>query len=304
MILFRNMRALVVLFGCAVSSCALVYGCSSSPTEQGQPSADAGKTDAKSDVKTDSTLPGDDGFVADADAEPEAPPPIENDGDLLDEGPPPAGSRVEKTIGAAGGTLAGAMGTPLAGVVLEVPAGALASDMILAIEVTGGAPPGGMLVSPVVNVGPEGTLFAKPARLTLPWSSTSASPSLGMLSKIGLSWSSLLDPSGDAAAKTLTASMTRASGAAVIALDLSGVTPKIDVASPADAGAGATIFLEGSGFGPAPVWRAGSPELVSGVTIGGAAAQTLAWADDAITVRGTTTGAIVVTTPGGTATSP
>jgi hypothetical protein len=301
MILFEDMRALAVLFGSALVSCALVYGCSSSPTEQGQPSADAGKTDAKSDVKTDGTLPGEDGFVPDADAEPEAPPPIESDGDLLDMGPPPAGSRVEKTIGAAGGTISGESGTPLAGVVLDVPAGALASDTILAIEITGGSPPGGTLVSPVVNVGPDGTLFAKPARLTLPWSTTVATPALGMVAKIGLSWSSLLDPSGDATAKTLTASMTRASGAAAIAIDLSGTTPKIDAASPADAGTGATIFLEGAGFGPAPVWRT---DLTSNVTIGGTAAKTLAWSDDAITIQGTTTGAIVVTTPGGTATAP
>lgn len=295
------MRALAVVFGCAVASCALVYGCSSTPSEQGQPGADAGKTDAKSDVRTDGTVPGADGFVSDADAEPEAPPPIESDGDLLDIGPPPAGSRVEKKIGAAGGTISGDMGTPLAGVVLEVPAGALASDMILAIEISAGAPPSGTLVSPVVNVGPEGTLFAKPARITLPYTTTIASPSLGMLSKIGLSWSSLLDPSGDSTAKTLTASMTRASGAAAIAIDLSSVTPKIDAASPADAGAEATIFLEGSGFGPTPVWRS---DLVSNVTIGGTAAKTLAWSDGAITIQGTTTGAIVVTTPGGTATAP
>jgi hypothetical protein len=302
MILFRNMRAWVVLFGCAVASCALVYGCGSDPTEPAQPGADAGKTDAKSDVKTDSTLPGEDGFVPeDADAEPEAPPPIEGDGDLLDMGPPPAGSRVEKTIGAAGGTISGEVGSPLAGVVLEVPAGALASDTILAIQISGGSPPSGTLVSPVVTVGPDGTLFAKPARLTLPWTSSIGSPQLGMLAKIGLSWSSLLDPSGDATAKTLTASMSRASGAAAIAIDLSGLTPKIDAAAPADAGAGTTIFLEGSGFGPAPVWSAA---LTSNVTIGGTAAKTLAWADDAITIQGTTTGAIVVTTPGGTASSP
>jgi hypothetical protein len=302
------MRALAVVFGCAVVPFALAYGCSSTPSEQGQPGTDAGKTDAKTDTRTDGTVPLEDGFVPDgSDADLEAPPPIESDGDLFDMGPPPPGSRVEKSIGAAGGTIAGAMGTPLAGVVLEVPAGALATDVILAIDISGGSPPDGTLVSPLVKVGPDGTLFAKPARLTLPYSTGLSSPALAMLSRIGSSWSSLLDPSGNSAAKTLTASMTRASGAAVVALDLTSVSPKIALASPADAGAGATIFLEGSGFGAAPVWREGldgGADFVSNVTIGGTAAKTLAWDDGAITVQGTTTGAIVVTTPGGNATAP
>ncbi|MGZ5971147.1 MAG: IPT/TIG domain-containing protein, partial [Polyangiales bacterium] len=189
----------------------------------------------------------------------------------------------------------------------DVPAGALSTDVILAIDIAAGAPPSGTLISPLVKVGPDGTLFAKPARLTLPWSTGLSSPQLAMLARIGFSWSSLIDPSGDPTAKTLTASMTRASGAGVIALDLTSVTPKITAASPKDAGAGTTIFLEGSGFGDAPVWRAsadGGADFVSNVTIGGTAAKTLAWEDGAITVQGTTTGAIVVTTPGGSATAP
>src|SRR5262249_7114477 len=115
---------------------------------------------------------------------------------------------------------------------------------------------------------------------------------------------SLLDPTGNSSAKTLTASMSRASGAAIVTLDLASTTPKITAAS-SDAGVGATVFIEGTGFGAAPVWRAGvdgGADFVSNVTMGGATAQTLAWDDSAITIRAPSSGTIVVITPGGSAT--
>lgn len=223
---------------------------------------------------------------------------------------PEPGTRVEGTIGPAGGTLAGAAGTPLAGVVLVVPPGALATDVHFAIDLAGApvAPGGGALVSPFVRVGPDGVAFASPARLTLPYASIGAASQLAAVARIGFSWSSLLDPVGDAAAKTLTASMGRTSGAALVELDLSSVAPTIHAFAPSSGAPGSTVFVEGSGFGLAPVWRPGEDggaAFVSTVKIGDAIADAIGWSTDSIAIRVPSGegGAISITTPGGTATS-
>lgn len=223
---------------------------------------------------------------------------------------PPPGSRIEGTIGAAGGTLTGVAGTPLAGVVLAVPAGALASDVHFAIDLAGApvAPGGGTLISPYVKVGPEGVAFASPARLTLPYSSITGSRQVAAVARIGFSWSSLLDPVGDAAAKTVTASMGRTSGAALVELDLSSVAPKITAFAPSSGAPGTTVFVEGSGFGIAPVWRPsddGGAPFVSTVKVGDTIAEPIGWTPDAIAIRvpAGDGGTISVVTPGGTATS-
>jgi hypothetical protein len=62
------------------------------------------------------------------------------------------------------------------------------------------------------------------------------------------------------------------------------------------------MFLDGSGFGAAQVFRPGAdagPSFVSNVTVGGAAVETLGWSDTTISIRTSGTGTVTVTTPGG-----
>jgi hypothetical protein len=257
---------------------------------------------AKQDATADTRRPDGSAETTVSDSEsPDAPPPIEDTSGVEDFGVPPAGSRVEGTIGAAGGSIEGAPATPLAGVKLVVPAGALSSDVLFAIDLVGvpTGPGGAKLISPYVRVGPEGVAFAIPARLTLPYSTTTPSPQIAPVARIGLNWSSLQDPSGDD--KTVTASMRRTSGAALALLDLSSTMPKITAATPS----GSTLFIDGTGFGVAQVFRPGDDggaPFVSSITYGGVVAETLAWSESSISIRIPATDAgttVNVTTPGG-----
>jgi len=303
---------LAVAAGCLLTAAAIA-GCGASGDDTQPPAtttdarADV-RTDATADVRKDGTTPSEDAPAEDG-ATPDGPPPIEDTFGIEDFGLPPAGSRVEGTIGPEGGTLSGVAGSVLAGVSLVVPKGALASPITFAIDAAAApsGPGGSKLVSPYVRVGPEGVAFAVPARLTLPWTSTVANPQLAPVARIGFSWSSLLDPTGDAT--SVTASMRRSSGAAIALVDLSALPPKVTAAAPPDAGAGSTLFLDGTGFGVAQVFRPGADgggPFVSNVTVGGLVAETLAWSDTAISIRvpAGDAGPVVVATPGGSATAP
>lgn len=286
---------------------AIAVGCGS---KDERPSPPLPATDAGVDARPDSSTDGGgrDSTVTDGDAPPpDAPPPIEDGSDIDDLGLPPPGSRVEATIGPEGGTLSGSSGTALAGVSLVVSSGALSAPVTFAIDAAPAptGPGGAKLVSPYVRVGPEGVSFAIPARLTLPWSTTVAAPQLAAVARIGFSWSSLQDPTGDAT--SVTASMRRTSGAAIALLELSSSAPKITAAASPDAGG--ALFVEGSGFGVAQVFRPGADggaPFVSNVTVGGVVAETLGWSESAISVRAPLGdgGAITVTTPGGSVTAP
>lgn len=279
------------------------FGCSASGDDAPAPVSptDArvdGKTDATADARTDGSVPTDggaDGTTTDG------PPPIEDTWGVEDFGLPPTGYRVEGTVGPEGGTLSGASGSVLDGVVLAIPAGALSASTTFALDfLTAPAGPGAAkIVSPYVRVGPEGVAFAKPARLTLPYTVTVSNPQLAPVARIGYSWSSLTDPTGDD--KTVTASMRRSSGAALALVDLSTLAPKITASSPS----GSTLFLEGTGFGVAQVFRPasdGGAPFVSSVSVGGVVAETLAWSETAISVKlSADAGTVTVTTPGGSA---
>lgn len=300
-----RLRLLALLGGCAFATLALVACAGSS--EPPAPPHDASVADS-SHPKSDAAPDGSTAETSDA-AGFDTLVPLDDTGEPEDTfGPPPDGSRVEGVIGADGGTLSGAPSTPLEGVSLVVPAGALSSDTHLAIDVgvAGGLPGGATSVSPFVKVGPDGTLFAVPARLTLPYATTVGSPQLAMIAKIGLAWSSLLEPNGDATAKTLTASMRRASGAVVVLVDLSATTPTIAGFSPSSVAAGDVVFVDGSGFGLAPVWRpTADGGFTSSITVGGVTASATGWDDGSISFRAPAGdgGVITITTPGGSATS-
>jgi len=286
---------------------ALALGCGAEG-EDPLPAADSGA--AKTDAKTDSARPDGsrDGMVSESGTSDtgtaEAPPPIEDTSSVDDFGLPPAGSRVEGTIGAAGGSIEGASATPLAGVKLVVPKGALSSDVLFAIDAASApsGPGGAKLVSPFVRVGPEGVAFAVPARLTLPWATPAMSPQIASMARFGFTWSALLDPSGDST--SVTASMRRTSSAALVLFDLSSTTPKVTKSTPS----GTTLFIDGSGFGAAQIYRPGADggaPFVSNVTFGGVVAETLGWSEGSISIRVPETDAgtaVVVTTPGGSST--
>ena len=290
----------------AIPCAAVLLAChlDSAPPYTVTPGGDAAPgSDATVRDALDDDAPGEGG--RDSGAFPDGPPP-NDDAAIEDFGTkPPPGAHVEATIGPAGGTLAGVDGAALAGVTLVVPPGALSAPTTLALDLDPAMPPsiaGGTPLTPFVRVGPEGTPFAIPARLTLPWSTTPTAPDQVMLARVGGAWSALLDPSGNSSARSLTASMRRASGAQGFALTVSAAPRPLDV-SPSTAPVGAVVFVEGSGFGLAPAWRDGDAGvIVSGVSIGGVAATALGWTDTTVSVRvpAGDGGVVVVTTAGGT----
>ena len=81
----------------------------------------------------------------------------------------PIGSPTSKTIGAAGGTITDAKGDSV-----QIPAGALPSDVTVTISPASNAPPpaGATVVGSAVTLGPEGQQFAVPVTVTLGFSSS------------------------------------------------------------------------------------------------------------------------------------
>jgi hypothetical protein len=90
------------------------------------------------------------------------------------------------TVGSAGGIV-----TTPDGVVLDIPAGALATDTTIRIvRVTDNAPTD--VVGPVFDLQPDGTQFAKPVRLTLrydPLAPNATAPNLALATRVGSEWS-------------------------------------------------------------------------------------------------------------------
>ncbi len=271
--------------------------------------ADSGtaKPDATKDA--DASKPKDSGEAGPpldlgVDTGPIKPPPVEDTFGVEDYGVPVPGAHVEGTIGPLGGTLEGTIG-PLAGVKLVVPPGALAIDTLLALDAlaTPGGPPGGTVVSPFVRVGPETTFFSVPARLTLPWKSASTNPQLAVVARSGFTFSALVEPTADAT--SITVSLGRGVSAEAVTFELSTTTPKFTAASPSTAAPGAVVFIDGSGFGFAPVVRPLADGGVTGssVTIGGQPAVATGWSDLSLSVRmpAGDGGVVSVTTPGGSA---
>ena len=291
------MIALVGLVG--VPACSLDKGTGDGPLPHpGDATIDVGE--AGSDARRDS--PGSDGAEGF-----DGPPPIE-DTFVEDFGtPPPPNEHVGGIVGPGGGTIMGAVGTPLVHVSLEIPPGALAADTLIAIDLDH-APPsppaGALMVTPYVRVGPDATVFAVPARLTLPYATTASTPLLVMLGRAGVTWSALLDPRGDPTAVTISAEMKRASPAAGWLVAMT-TPPKPTSFSPDHAAIGDLVFVEGTSFGMAPAWHPagdGGTELFSTVQIGGVTATPLAWSDTTISLRvpaGSTGGVITVNGPAG-----
>ncbi|MBK7395392.1 MAG: hypothetical protein IPJ34_03580 [Myxococcales bacterium] len=237
--LTARLRASLVVCAALVSTGAAFTACSSedppappagSDTGIGK---DAGKADAVKDATSDSTSTdaGDTGGST-------KPPPIEDTGLVEDFGTPVPGAHVEATIGPSGGTLEGTTG-PLAGVKLVVPAGALSTATLLALDALAspGGPTGALVVSPFVRVGPETVLFSVPARLTLPWKSASADPQLAVVARSSASFtfSGLVEPVADAT--SITVSLGRGTGAEAITLSLT-TTPSITATAPSTAAPG------------------------------------------------------------------
>jgi hypothetical protein len=85
---------------------------------------------------------------------------------------------LQATIGPEGGVLAGSAGTPLAGVKLVIPAGALASDTLIQIapaQTESALPASALRVGPQFAIEPAGTQLAVPAQITLPFDDSAVS---------------------------------------------------------------------------------------------------------------------------------
>jgi hypothetical protein len=301
----RGARGLACALMCALSSWV---GCSAeqvAKTAGSDAGHDAAGLDAKTDAHGDALSDGD--ALVDGD---DATTPIADTGEPDYGAPPPPGTHVEATIGPAGGVLAGLDGTPLAHVSLLVPAGALATPTLLAIDLDAVPvlPLGVTALSAFVRVGPDGAPFSLPARLSLPCPTYASAKSIGGLARVANAWSGLLEPAFEPSTKVLTVSMSRGAGAVGATLPDASM-PKITAFSPAIAAPGDVIFLDGTGFGLAPAWLddgdAGGPRA-SQILIGSVEATPLGWSDGALSLRvpaGATTGAITVRTPLAQATS-
>jgi ZU5 domain len=74
---------------------------------------------------------------------------------------------ITKSVGAEGGTVSGSDGTSV-----DIPMGALAMSANITItSVTAQAPAGTVVVGPAYDFGPDGTTFAQPVTITLPFDS-------------------------------------------------------------------------------------------------------------------------------------
>jgi hypothetical protein len=80
------------------------------------------------------------------------------------------GDGLRATIGAEGGELAGAKGSPYEGVRMVIPAGALAQKTEIEIKAADVAlPPSAVRIGPQIQIAPVGLALAQPAQLTLPF---------------------------------------------------------------------------------------------------------------------------------------
>ena len=125
---------------------------------------------------------------------------IQNDGSSgdtpspTDGGTPDGGGESEggvtQVVGAAGGTL-----TAANGVKIEIPAGALPSDVTITVtEVPGAAPPPGATpLGPTFQFGPDGQTFAQPVKVTLPWSGGDVPVVIAHLPHGSTSWTTLTE---------------------------------------------------------------------------------------------------------------
>ncbi len=285
----------------AVLACVGMYGCSLDKGTSSGPSPHPGDaltdgTHADASFDGDSRSDGTGGF--------DGPPPIEDT--TFDDlgGPPPPGEHIEGTIGPDGGTLAGAAGSKLAGVQLVVPAGALTTSTLFAIDfvaVPPVPPTPAKAVTPYVRIGPEGVAFDPPARIVLPLTTVDGAP-LFMMSRVGVSWSALLDPIGSS--KSVSASIRRVAGAGGFSAPFTAI-PKPSTFSPTTAAAGVIVFLDGTDFGLAPAFVDGVDgglPFVSSISVGGVHAAPLGWSDTAISFRvppATDGGVLTVEGPGG-----
>jgi hypothetical protein len=300
----RRARGAACTLMCALSSwvgCSPEQVAKTAPPDAGHDASVDAKADAHGDASGDGTT------LEDAIADGDETLPLADTGEPDYGAPPPPGTHVEATIGPAGGVLAGADGTPLAHVSLQVPAGALAAPTLLAIDLdalspSNALPVGVTALSAFVRVGPDGAAFSVPARLSLPCPTYASAKSTGGLARVSNAWSALLDPVFEPSTLVLTVSMSRGAGAVGVTLPDASM-PKITGFSPASAAPGDVIFLDGTGFGLAPAWLddgdAGGARA-SQILVGSVSATPLGWSERSLSFRvpaGATTGAITVRTP-------
>ncbi len=104
-----------------------------------------------------------------------------------------ANTSTHVVVGASGGTVA-----TNSGVSIEVPAGALASDVTITVEEISGAPvpAGATSVGLTIQLGPEGQTFATPVKVTLPWNASSVPVVIAHAPRGGATWTPLSEGAG------------------------------------------------------------------------------------------------------------
>ena len=96
-------------------------------------------------------------------------------------------------MGVAGGTL-----TASNGVTIQIPAGALTSEVTLTVDEISNAavPEGAVSVGPTLQLGPEGQTFDTPVKVTLPWDGGSVPVVIAHSARGGDRWTTLTDGTG------------------------------------------------------------------------------------------------------------
>ena len=115
---------------------------------------------------------------------------------------------VTQTVGATGGTVSG-----LDGMALVIPAGALASDVVITITRESGTPTGLNAAGDVFKFEPDGLAFASPVTVTLPYDAATATgheSDINIFSSSTLAgpWTALSERSIAPTAHTITAQTT------------------------------------------------------------------------------------------------
>jgi hypothetical protein len=132
------------------------------------------------------------------------------------------GSTATSAIGPSGGTV------QAGGAMLEVPAGALATDANITITETSDAPPAGVTaLSPIYRFAPDGLVFAKPVSVTISFTGGAAAPAMFWTMQGGSTFDNI---GGNAVADAVTANVTHFS---------SGFVGAASSSSAGDAGGGA-----------------------------------------------------------------
>lgn len=183
------------LFGLAILASAVAMGASmgcSSSDDEAPPETpgleDSGAGEGDGDTPEGDAGDGDSGADGGSDGSSDG-----GDEDGGDDASTPGHSK-EQVVGSAGGTVEAP-----SGVSIEIPAGALPSDVTITIDeaIFPPSPEGAIPLGKTFQLGPEGQTFAKPVKVKLPWSGPDNVPvEIAHAPKGGGTWTRLTENAG------------------------------------------------------------------------------------------------------------